>query len=49
MNNTVKIKLQKSIQKKNTMRIKRMYKSLFHFRYYVSLLYNRIIKKSVDL
>ena len=49
MSNTIKDKLQKPIQKKNTMTINRMYKSLCHFRYYVSLLYNRIIKKSMDL
>ena len=49
MNNTVKDQTSKINSKKNTMSIKRMYKSLCHFRYYVSLLYNRIIKKSVDL
>lgn len=32
-----------------TISIKRMYKSLCHFRYYVSLLYHRTIKKAVDL
>jgi hypothetical protein len=32
-----------------TISIKRMYKSLYHFRYDVSLLYHRTIKKAVDL